>query len=468
MGSGSRQGRGRHGEVRPGARLVDGEGEAVPFLPTIRRPLLREPRHVVACLRLLIFAALAVLGWTEPPVAPWLYWALTVVYGLTVCGYMVAHNRDYNVRRVQILIFLFDVLVVSALIVVRGQSVQPLVMSYFTVVFLAALLAGIGKPFWNGLLGTLVYTVVMGWGRPPHELLTLGLLGPAFFFFVIAVFMGHVASDALRRGRERAYAGAMSGALQRSTRRLRAVRDGHEAEERLRTLEVLCAGIAHELRRPVAALGECTRDGATLLADLAGGDESAGAELASLFTDLQHESGRIGQVVSALGEFGRGGSAQQALVPGADIVAGARRLAAHEFEGPVKLQIDTRCEAVVRGDPARLVHAVAILMGNARDAVADGGTVRITADDTADGAVRLEVRDDGPGIPPEVRERMFDPFYTTKGPGRGTGLGLYVAREIARAAGGALRCESTPGRGAAFTLVLPAVQVCASAEADAA
>ena len=179
----------------------------MPPTSTNARMLLREPRHVVASLRLLIFAALAVLGWTGAPVAPWLYWSVTVVYGLTVLGYLVAHNGDFGVRRVQVSIFLFDTAIVSALIVMRGQDVQPLVMSYFTVVFLAALLVGIGKPFWNGLLGTLVYTVVMGWGRPPHELLDLGLLGPAFFFFVIAVFMGHVATDAVRQGRERAFAG---------------------------------------------------------------------------------------------------------------------------------------------------------------------------------------------------------------------------------------------------------------------
>ena len=63
--------------------------------PATHRRLLREPRHVVAALRLLIFAALAVLGWTEPPVTPWLYWSVTIVYGLTVLGYLVAHNHDF-------------------------------------------------------------------------------------------------------------------------------------------------------------------------------------------------------------------------------------------------------------------------------------------------------------------------------------------------------------------------------------
>lgn len=425
-------------------------------MPPSKTPLrrfLREPRHVVAALRLLIFAALAILGWTDPPVAPWLYWSVTVVYGLTVLGYLAAQNTDFALGRVQVAVFLFDTAVVSALIVVRGQDVQPLVMSYFTVVFLAALLAGIGKPFWNGLIGTLVYTVVMGWGRPPHELIQLELLGPAFFFFVIAVFMGHVATDAIRRGREKAFAVPMSNALRRSTVRLRAARDGHEAEERLRTLEVLCAGIAHELRRPVAALRECTRDGDVLLADLDDLEPSTREELTALLGDVRHESGRVAQVVAAIGQCGRRGSAQQALVSTSDIVAGTRRLMGAAFEG-VDVPGAAAEAPVVRGDPARLVHALATLVANAREAAGAEGRVALAVE-TDEDAVRFVVRDDGPGVAPEVRERMFDPFYTTKGPGQGTGLGLHVAREIARAAGGHLTCESPVGEGATFALVLP-------------
>lgn len=439
----------------------------MPRLPALPRRLLREPRHVVAALRLLIFAALAVLGWSRPPVAPWLYWSVTVVYGLTVAGYLVAHNSDFRVRRVRAVIFLFDAAVVSALIVMRGQDVQPLVMSYFLVVLLAALLAGVGRPLWNGVIGTAFYAMVMGWGRPPAELLEFSLLGPAFFFFVIATFMGHVASDARARARERRFAGTMSDALRRSTARLRMARDGHQAEERLRTLEVLCAGIAHELRRPIAALEECTRDGGTLLAEGSDAGSSTREELDAVFADLRHETGRLGQIVSALGRLGRGGSAQQALVPASELVGGLARLFDNGSDGDVRLVTKVETTRCVRGDPARLVHAAAILVGNARDALlaSGGGTVRVHAYDEGEHGLLLEVRDDGPGVTAEVRERMFDPFYTTKGPGQGTGLGLYVAREIACASGGELTCAATRGRGACFELRLPAAAVAEASQA---
>jgi signal transduction histidine kinase len=75
----------------------------------------------------------------------------------------------------------------------------------------------------------------------------------------------------------------------------------------------------------------------------------------------------------------------------------------------------------------------------------------------ADGPrVYLEVSDDGVGIASAVRDRVFDPFFTSKPPGKGTGLGLFIAAGIARKHGGELQVDSEPGRGSRFTLTLPA------------
>jgi signal transduction histidine kinase len=444
----------------------------MPSSPASTRSFLREPRHVVAALRLLVFAALAVLGWTEPPTLPLIYWSVTVVYGLTVAGYLTAHNGSLRLRRVRAAIFLFDVAVVSALLVLRGRDVQPLLMGYFTVVLLAALLAGLGRPLWNAVIGTAIYTVVMGWGRPPAELLELSLLGPAFFFFVIAVFMGHVAEASGAR----AHTALLPPALLRmSTARLRATRDVLRSEERLRTVEMLCAGVAHELRRPIAALLECTKDGAGLLATLANGEDAAAiGELRAVFDDLGHEAARLGQVAGGLGELGRGGTERQTAVSTADMVASAQRILERAAEDhKIPLRTEVACDRAVLGDPARLTQVLVILAGNALDAVraAGGGHVTLRVRDAAPEAgasptsVCFEVHDDGPGIQADVRERMYDPFYTTKGPGRGTGLGLYVGREIARALGGELACTSVAGKGTTFVLELPATAHAGASEA---
>ena len=69
--------------------------------------------------------------------------------------------------------------------------------------------------------------------------------------------------------------------------------------------------------------------------------------------------------------------------------------------------------------------------------------------------VRIRVRDNGPGIPPEVQERLFEPFFTTKEVGRGTGLGLSISRQIIEAHDGSLTVESVLGEGTTFTIELP-------------
>jgi signal transduction histidine kinase len=114
---------------------------------------------------------------------------------------------------------------------------------------------------------------------------------------------------------------------------------------------------------------------------------------------------------------------------------------------------DLRTIPLILGDAAELREVATNLILNAVDAMPNGG--RLTLATGADSTCAwLEVGDTGTGIPPEVRERIFEPFYTTKAK-RGTGLGLAVSRSIARRHGGDLTVESTPGQGSIFRLQLP-------------
>jgi two-component system, NtrC family, sensor kinase len=113
----------------------------------------------------------------------------------------------------------------------------------------------------------------------------------------------------------------------------------------------------------------------------------------------------------------------------------------------------------ITGDPNQLQELLLNLITNALDAMGAGGTLTVTAEPTAvdDGerAVRIIVADTGPGIPLEVLSRAFEPFFTTRGSSGGTGLGLPIARRIAREHGGSIRLESEPGRGARAIVELP-------------
>jgi signal transduction histidine kinase len=109
----------------------------------------------------------------------------------------------------------------------------------------------------------------------------------------------------------------------------------------------------------------------------------------------------------------------------------------------------------VQGNAGQLQQVFTNLLLNARDAIPDGGRITLrTISDERD-AINVEVRDTGIGIAPENVARIYDPFFTTKGVGRGTGLGLAVSYGIVQEHSGHIAVESAPGRGTTFRITLP-------------
>ena len=124
----------------------------------------------------------------------------------------------------------------------------------------------------------------------------------------------------------------------------------------------------------------------------------------------------------------------------------------------VELVVETPGTPVaVRGNPSQLTQGLFNILANARDAVATGGRIRVevTADEDH---VLVAVCDDGPGIPRENMQRIFDPFFSTKGVGEGTGLGLCAARGIFRVHGGDVRVDGNKPGGTRVEVALPRYQ----------
>jgi hypothetical protein len=128
---------------------------------------------------------------------------------------------------------------------------------------------------------------------------------------------------------------------------------------------------------------------------------------------------------------------------------------------------NTRIEVVKRyaeelppvlGDAPKLQQVFMNLILNARDAMPEGGRLTLTTY-LSDGHVCVDVEDTGVGIPPEHIARIYDPFFTTKGVGRGTGLGLALSYGIVQEHAGRILVESQVGRGTRFTIALPALEV---------
>lgn len=111
---------------------------------------------------------------------------------------------------------------------------------------------------------------------------------------------------------------------------------------------------------------------------------------------------------------------------------------------------------VLEGAPGQLEQVFLNLLNNAKDALAGQPDAQITLSaEVQEAEVHLQVSDNGPGIPLELQDQIFNSFFTTKPTGKGTGLGLAIVRKIIEGLGGRISCHSTPGHGATFTLVLP-------------
>lgn len=215
-------------------------------------------------------------------------------------------------------------------------------------------------------------------------------------------------------------------------------------EQRLEVTGRLVVTLAHDLRNPLASI---------LLNVEALRVQSLGAETRGAVEDIHAAVERVRRAIDALVEFGRLGPPTVSEVPLEDIlsrVVGGLRPAMREGKHDVHLELHG---LAVLANPLLLEQILANLLTNAIESCGGGVTVHVRAE--SDGRhVRLEVADDGPGIQPEMRERVFEPFETMR-LGR-MGLGLTIAREAAESMSGSIVAEEAPGGGARLLLTLPA------------
>ena len=218
--------------------------------------------------------------------------------------------------------------------------------------------------------------------------------------------------------------------------------------ERLAGVGRLAAVVAHEINNPL--------DGIIRLVKLAGRAGSAGdAERVERYLDEANKGlQRMGTIVRDLLDFSRSAAGAVEPMPIRDILAEAAhamRPAAEKGGVEVLVQCDPELPALKSGS---LYHVVLNLVKNAVEATPSGGRVRVAAR-AQDDALVIEVADTGPGIPPEVLPRLFEPFYSLKAMGKGTGLGLVISKDLVEKQGGTLTAANLPDGGAVFTVRIP-------------
>ncbi len=258
--------------------------------------------------------------------------------------------------------------------------------------------------------------------------------------------------------------------------------------EKLAAMGQLAAGIAHEIRNPLATIYNA-------LFDLDEIVENRSAEVADDINIAMEEIRRVQDIINNLLDFARESERSSGSADVNDVLRKTIRLVQHDLTGKniqVKWELGDVGEVAISNNALKQI--LINLLTNAAQAMSSGGTLslrttvrpglvpcrsnnpmtvkksggtarlrlgpggsgeRPAVQEKYGAHVRLEIEDTGPGVPPDVMSNIFNPFFTTKPPGSGTGLGLSVVHSLVEDCGGAVSVRSHPGEGTVFSIELP-------------
>ncbi len=343
-----------------------------------------------------------------------------------------------------------DALVLTAVLDLTGGAANPFSTLYLVNVALAAVLL---PPRWSWLI----------------LVASLGGFGGLFLHERLVGVAHHIHPTVGREALIQAHLGGMWVALALASafvvffvhqltytlsvreRELRETRSRADQREKLAALATLAAGAAHELSTPLGTIAIVTKELQRSLKDSVSPDVRADLQL------VRDQIARCREILDRM-------SAQSGANMGESFVnIPVPRWVEQALAGLVardRVQVEMlppAAETSIFGPPKALAETLRSLMKNAVQASpADAPVVLRTA--LASGRVRASVIDRGKGMPPDVLARVGEPFFTTKVPGEGMGLGLFLTRALAEQLGGEFRITSSPGVGTEATIELPATQ----------
>ncbi|MBI3850708.1 MAG: PAS domain S-box protein [Verrucomicrobia bacterium] len=231
--------------------------------------------------------------------------------------------------------------------------------------------------------------------------------------------------------------------------------------QRLESIGTLAGGVAHDLNNALAPILMATE-----LLRLEFPDTAT-----SYLELIQSSAKRGADMVKQLLTFAKGVEGERLLVQPKHLLKEMEKLIRSTFPKNLELRADYAKDLrTILGDATQLLQVLLNLCVNARDAMPEGGTLTLKAENLELDAVQAgtilqakpghyvvwRVTDTGTGIPPEIQEHIFEPFFSTKGPDKGTGLGLSTVIGIVKSHGGFVQVYSTPGQGSTFAVYLPA------------
>ncbi|HAH07888.1 MAG TPA: hypothetical protein DCM05_15420 [Elusimicrobia bacterium] len=396
----------------------------------------------------LVMAVAAFLGRENPRfVHPHILWCFLALLSFNLLNFAWLFGRLEPGRRIP-LVLAVNVLLITMVVFYSGGP-----QSYFWVMFLlpifTACLALSRRGIWATTAGALLALAVFHWGALAHHLWAevLELLTKAATLAVSAVVLMRVSFDD-RSAREK-----LEEERKSSDEERRKLREQLQHMDRLATMGTLSASIAHELNSPLATILGFAQVG------LSGSIDQD--KIVHALHRIEEGALRCKRTIQGILAFSRGAKAERAPVDVNALLHECLELKRFEWiSGHIRTE-----ETYEQGLPLvplsgpEFQQVVFNLLTNAEQAIRSHGEgrgrIRLKSE-LAGGRLRVLVSDDGPGIPPEVLDRIWEPFFTTKPVGTGTGLGLGISKQIIEDQGGRLCVRSEPGRGASFIIDLPA------------
>jgi two-component system, NtrC family, sensor kinase len=218
--------------------------------------------------------------------------------------------------------------------------------------------------------------------------------------------------------------------------------------EKLTSLGLLAAGVAHEVNTPLAVISTY----AQMLAKQVADDQ----QKSLILEKIAKQTFRASEIVNSLLNFSRTSPAEFTEVSLNTVLLETLGMVEHQLRKN-RVEVRQRMDdglAPVNGNQGKLQQVFLNLFLNARDAMPSGGVLEVRTW-SSNGSAMIEVGDTGEGIAPEHLARIYDPFYTTKGSRKGTGLGLSVTYGIVKEHGGSIEVDSQPGAGTRFRIEFP-------------
>jgi two-component system sensor histidine kinase HydH len=429
------------------ATVADGQAGANAALS----PLLPESPRKLVWLDFLWLVVLVVLAFL-PPLFEWKKQVILGAIGIIQVLEPVIFNKWGQRRGRFILVFSKSLL---ATLLVGNSGSVPIDSRYYLIYLVPVVSAAVHYEIWGTLLWTTgnvaAYLCFLPSALEDYEL-TTGATTELVFrnltFFLAAILINRFVME---NRRQMLRYQMLAETLAETNRQLAQVQEEARRSERLAALGQLTAGLAHEIRNPLGVI----KGSAEMLSKKIGPSDPVAAELTGY---ISSEVNRLNGLVSRFLHFARPLKIEPQLRELPPIVEQSLRNVERLNQGSlvkVTLNFPAALPKVLL-DAGACDQVFTNLFSNAFEAMPEGGELKVTAQSSAlddRRGVEIKVADSGPGIPEELREQIFNPFFTTKK--EGVGLGLSIVSKIVDDHHGYIRVKSEEGKGACFVLFLP-------------